>query len=104
MIDLDADSLEVSVGFQRVVDPFPARARLLTASEGHVQASNQPTVLPDGANLIHNKKKGFLVQYFFSFTSYLAVAIQKLKKAWGRFQKPLSTKDSYIYRLSQIKV
>ena len=51
MVDLDADGLEIGVGFERVVDALAAGARLLAAAERHVQTSNKPTVLPDGADL-----------------------------------------------------
>jgi hypothetical protein len=51
VVDLDTDGLEVGVSLQRVVDPLAAGSRLFAAAERHVQAADEPAVLPHGANL-----------------------------------------------------
>ena len=51
MINFDADRFEVGVGLERVMDSFSTRSRLLATSERHVEAANEPAVLPDGSSL-----------------------------------------------------
>ena len=51
VINFDADRFEVGVGLERVMDSFSTRSRLLATSERHVEAANEPAVLPDGSSL-----------------------------------------------------